>query len=287
MFRDHVNIKNSRIGNKYRMGNYIFKTWKQRSEEERQMISPLNLSLYPFAVCYYSFFQTKSIEFNKFVYCDDRVSKWLVLLAFCRETPGVPGREYLAVRGTPGGGRDPWRRRPSRDHWAAGNFRAGAQLRTPVLFQFKVRSLSDLRRIPGEAPPRPPRSGGTSNWELGPGNYVRGAPPRVWASAGSDRRRPLGLELWAERAAARVPSPQVPSATSPRPCFLSLLTRDLFPPPRIAFAVSPVPPPPPPLPHSLKSHQLSLFFPLSPTPPLGVFFFSRKFCRLWAAGLPH
>uniref|UniRef100_A0A4X1TX27 Thymic stromal lymphopoietin n=2 Tax=Sus scrofa TaxID=9823 RepID=A0A4X1TX27_PIG len=122
---------------------------------------------------------TKSIEFNKFVYCDDRVSKWLVLLAFSRETPGVPGREYLAVRGTPGGGRDPWRRRPSRDHWAAGNFRAGAQLRTPVLFQFKVRSLSDLRRIPGEAPPRPPRSGGTSNWELGPGNYVRGAPPRV------------------------------------------------------------------------------------------------------------
>ncbi|XP_047630690.1 thymic stromal lymphopoietin [Phacochoerus africanus] len=172
MFRDHVNIKNSRIGNKYRMGNYlqsIFKTWKQQSGEERQMISPLNLNLYPFAVCYYSFFQTKSIKFNKFVYCDDRVSKWLVLLAFSRETPGVPGREYLAVRGTPGGGRDPWRRRPSRDHWAAGNFRAGAQLRTPVLFQFKVRSLKlTLRRIPGEAPPRPP------------------------PSAGSDRRRPIG-----------------------------------------------------------------------------------------------
>ncbi|XP_067586325.1 thymic stromal lymphopoietin [Pseudorca crassidens] len=47
---------------------------------------------------------TKSIRFNKFVYCEDAVSKWLVLLAFSREMPGIPGRRYPAVGRTPGGG---------------------------------------------------------------------------------------------------------------------------------------------------------------------------------------
>ncbi|XP_061044942.1 thymic stromal lymphopoietin [Eubalaena glacialis] len=47
---------------------------------------------------------TKSIWFNNFVYCEDAVSKWLVLLAFSRETPGILGRRYSAVGRTPGGG---------------------------------------------------------------------------------------------------------------------------------------------------------------------------------------
>ncbi|XP_032324403.1 thymic stromal lymphopoietin [Camelus ferus] len=127
---------------------------------------------------------TKSIRFNRFVYCEDRVSKWLMLLSFSREMQGIPRRGYPGV---------------------CNSRRLGSQ---------------NPSGIPGEAPPPTP-SRGKANPAVGPGDNVRGTLPGCEPPRSAPPLGPRDVGGASGASGARVFPPKSPSAILTAPLLPS------------------------------------------------------------------
>ncbi|XP_072815029.1 thymic stromal lymphopoietin [Vicugna pacos] len=182
---------------------------------------------------------TKSIRFNRFVYCEDGAA-------------GFPGdADPVGTTGLPEN--------------------SALVPSLGLLFQFRVRKSLESERDSGRGSSPDPikRKGKSCSGTRGQrqGHPSRGASLRA-------RPRPSGLEPWAGRAGRECFLLNRPLPVSQHLCSLRLpralcplLTRYLFPSTRIAFIVTPAHPPPPPLPLSLTSYQLFFFFLLDLPPP--------------------